>query len=181
MKKLKDAVIIPRKLLGELLLSGEDKNEIIWHLLRYGLELEGTNPDYIRYEAIIDRANAELEQKENNRLTEEEYERIISHLNKKTGKRFHATSGENKRWMNRPIAEGYTVEDELKVIDIMCDKWLADKKMHRYLRPETLFGNKFASYLNAETGNRGEDSFETDSFFDAALTRAYGNSGEGMR
>lgn len=51
--------------------------------------------------------------------------------------------------MNHPINEGYTVEDMIKVIDIMCDKWLPEAKMHQYLRPETLFGNKFAGYLNS--------------------------------
>ena len=30
----------------------------------------------------------------------------------------------------------------------MSVKWLKDEKMNRYLRPETLFGTKFESYLN---------------------------------
>lgn len=176
MKKLKDAVIIPRKLLGEILLTGEDGNDILWHLIRYGLELEDSEPKYIRYEDILDRANTELEvgTKEKSRLTDEEYEAVIAHLNKRTGKRFRSSSSENRRWMDRPIMAGYTVEDEIRVIDIMCEKWKGDRRMHQYLRPETLFGNKFAGYLNAESGSHLESSFDTDSFFDAALERAYG-------
>lgn len=79
--------------------------------------------------------------------------------------------------MNHPINEAYTVDDMIKVIDIMCDKWLPDAKMHQYLRPETLFGNKFAGYLNsAAVDKKAEEntSFSTDDFFDAALERAYG-------
>lgn len=180
MKKLKDAVIIPRKLLGEVLLTGEDENEIIRHLLRYGLELEASDPRYIRYEDILDRANTELEaeSKGKNRLTDEEYEIIISHLNKRTGKRFRSSSSENRRWMDHPISAGYTVEDEIRVIDIMCDKWNGDSRMHQYLRPETLFGNKFAGYLNAESGSHTESSFDTESFFGAAFERAYGGMHE---
>lgn len=178
MKKLKDAVIVPRQLLGEILLNGEDENTLILHLLRYGLELEESDPKYIRYENILDRANTEVESKEKYRLSDEEYERIISHLNRKTGKRFRSSSSENRRWMNRPIAAGFTIEDEIKVIDIMCDKWNGDSRMHQYLRPETLFGNKFAGYLNADSGGHIESSFDTESFFGAAFERAYGGTDE---
>lgn len=176
MKKLKDAVIIPRKLLGEILISNEDKDKLIWHLLRYGLDLEEANPDYYRYEYSLDRANCEASQRE--LLSEEEYERIIAHLNRKTGKHLLPTSKENRKWMNRPIAAGFTVEDEIKVIDIMCERWLSDKKMHQYLRPETLFGSKFEGYLNADSDNKRESSFEIDSFFEAALERAYEGKNE---
>lgn len=42
----------------------------------------------------------------------------------------------------------YATPDEIKqVIDCKCEEWLGDKKMVAYLRPSTLFGNKFKSYL----------------------------------
>ena len=47
------------------------------------------------------------------------------------------------------MAEGYTVEDFVAVIDKKCAEWLHDPKMRAYLRPETLFGSKFEGYLNA--------------------------------
>ena len=52
------------------------------------------------------------------------------------------------------LAEGYTQEDFRAVIDRKCADWLADARMVEYLRPETLFGTKFESYLNAG-GNYG--------------------------
>ena len=30
----------------------------------------------------------------------------------------------------------------------MCEKWKSNEKMKQYLRPQTLFGTKFESYLN---------------------------------
>lgn len=34
------------------------------------------------------------------------------------------------------------------VIDKKCREWLKNDEMNCYLRPETLFGSKFESYLN---------------------------------
>ena len=44
--------------------------------------------------------------------------------------------------------EGFTEDDLLKVIDIKSKTWLHDPEMNKYLRPQTLFGNKFEGYLN---------------------------------
>ena len=170
--KIKDAVIVPRKLLGDIALteSEENRNAIMWHLLRYGLDLEPSDDKYTKYEDALNRANTDINTRP--RLTDEEYERIIAHLNERAGKKFRSTTTENRRWMDRPIIAGYTVDDMLRVIDIMCDRWLGDKRMHQYLRPETLFGSKFAGYLNSGSADTG--SFETSDFFGAALARSYG-------
>ncbi|MGN1410255.1 MAG: conserved phage C-terminal domain-containing protein [Eubacteriales bacterium] len=179
MKKMKDAVIFPRKLLDEILLTSPgERDEVLWHTLKYGLDLEEADNRYTKFEEAIVRANTDYSSKSSKpKLTDEEYERIISHLNERTGKRFRSTASDNRKWMNRPINAGYTVDDMIKVIDIMCDKWLPDSRMHQYLRPETLFGSKFAGYLNAAVHDQKKDdntSFSTDEFFTAALERAYG-------
>ena len=44
--------------------------------------------------------------------------------------------------------EGFKLEDFKKVIDKMTMEWKDNNKMKVYLRPETLFGTKFESYLN---------------------------------
>ena len=36
----------------------------------------------------------------------------------------------------------------MKVIDVKTAEWLNDSDMSKYLRPTTLFGAKFESYLN---------------------------------
>lgn len=46
------------------------------------------------------------------------------------------------------ISEGFSYEDFVQVIDTKTNEWLNNKEMQKYLRPETLFGNKFESYLN---------------------------------
>jgi uncharacterized phage protein (TIGR02220 family) len=45
------------------------------------------------------------------------------------------------------IQKGYSFEDFKAVIDYKILKW-KDTDYKRYLRPETLFGNKFEIYLN---------------------------------
>lgn len=44
--------------------------------------------------------------------------------------------------------EGFGVDDFKKVITTKFKEWGSDQKMKQYLRPETLFGTKFESYLN---------------------------------
>lgn len=96
--------------------------------------------------------------KEKDKEREKEiYKEIISYLNEKTGKSFRANADKTVSHIHARLAEGYTVDQFRTVIDNKCADWLHDKKMQEYLRPETLFGSKFESYLNAG-GNHGEDS-----------------------
>ena len=58
----------------------------------------------------------------------------------------------------------------------MSALWGNNDKMERYLRPETLFGNKFASYLNVKVNkksNSESSSFDTDDFFKVAVNAVY--------
>ena len=74
---------------------------------------------------------------------------IVEYLNQKAGKKFKSTSKDTRQHINARLAEGYTVADFQAVIDKRCAAWLGDPKMEEYLRPATLFGPKFESYLNA--------------------------------
>jgi len=74
--------------------------------------------------------------------------KIIEYLNQKTGKNFKDTTTKTKAFIKARISEGYTLDDFKTVIDKKTAKWLNDPKMSDYLRPETLFGTKFESYLN---------------------------------
>ena len=79
------------------------------------------------------------------------YEEIVQYLNQKTGKNFKHTSKVTQRHIRARLAEGFTISDFKQVIDKKCSDWLRDQKMKEYLRPETLFGTKFESYLNSKT------------------------------
>ena len=74
---------------------------------------------------------------------------IIGHLNEQTGANYRSESKATQTKIHARMAEGYTVEDFVAVIDKKCAEWLHDPKMRAYLRPETLFGSKFEGYLNA--------------------------------
>ena len=88
------------------------------------------------------------------------YERIINYLNEKTGKHFKV-GNEVKVKIDARINAGATEQDFYTVIDNKCAQWLNDQKMNEYLRPITLFGNKFDSYLNAMPEKRIEDKLPT--------------------
>ena len=81
------------------------------------------------------------------------YREIVDYLNQKTGKSFKHSAAGNKKVIKARWNEGYKLDHFRRVIDQKCQDWLNDEKMSQYLRPETLFGNKFDQYLNQRKGN----------------------------
>ena len=79
------------------------------------------------------------------------YEEIVQYLNQKTGKNFKSTSKATQRHIKARFTDGFVLDDFKQVIDKKCSDWLRDQKMKEYLRPETLFGAKFESYLNSKS------------------------------
>jgi len=83
------------------------------------------------------------------------YSSVIDYLNKKTertGKeKYSSTSTKTQKLIKARLREKYELEDFKIVIDKKCKEWLGTD-MEKYLRPETLFGNKFESYLKQKTG-----------------------------
>lgn len=76
------------------------------------------------------------------------YKLIIDNLNQMAGTNYKHTSKATQRHIKARLNEGFTIEDFMIVIQKKCMDWLKDNKMKQYLRPETLFGTKFESYLN---------------------------------
>lgn len=81
------------------------------------------------------------------------YENIIARLNQKSGMKYRASSKATQGHINARLAEGYTIEEFFSVIDKKCAEWKGTD-MEKYLRPETLFGNKFENYLNAPASRK---------------------------
>lgn len=94
----------------------------------------------------LDKTKAKAKEKEK----EKEKEYIVEYLNNKTSKKFKASSTKTKSLIDARLKDGFTKDDFVRVIDIKCSQWLNDEKMKEYLRPETLFGTKFESYLNSD-------------------------------
>ena len=81
------------------------------------------------------------------------YEEIISYLNQKLGTKYSHTSRDTKKHIQARSREGFTLDDFKHVIDVKVSEWGNDSKMSSYLRPKTLFGTKFESYLNQKLPN----------------------------
>jgi uncharacterized phage protein (TIGR02220 family) len=90
------------------------------------------------------------------------YQEIISYLNNKTNKNFKHTSKETQKLIKARINQGFTIADFQAVIDRKSEKWLTDPKMVDYLRPQTLFGTKFESYLNETDARPSVKTLEGD-------------------
>lgn len=76
------------------------------------------------------------------------YEEIIDYLNLKIDAHYKSTTQKTRDSIKARFNEGFTLEDFKTVIDKMTMEWKDSNKMKVYLRPETLFGTKFESYLN---------------------------------
>jgi len=72
---------------------------------------------------------------------------IVEYLNVRAGKSFKAKSQSTVRAIRARLNEGFAIEDFKRVIDNKVAEWKGTQ-MEQYLRPITLFGNKFESYLN---------------------------------
>ena len=90
---------------------------------------------------------------------------IIDYLNRKTGKHFRKSIANTTRAINARIKEGFTVDDFKSVINKKVIEWGKDERMKQYLRPQTLFGTKFESYLNQDLV---EHKTQTDKAIDVA-------------
>lgn len=78
------------------------------------------------------------------------YKEVIDYLNQKAGTAFKDQSKDTRRHIKARIDEGFTLDDFKRVIDGRVAEWKADPRMCQYIRPQTLFGTKFESYLNAK-------------------------------
>lgn len=96
------------------------------------------------------------------------YSAVTDHLNEVTGQKYKATSKTTKEKINARLAEGFTLEDFITVIDKKTAEWGNDPKMSAYLRPMTLFGTKFESYLNQPSIKGTKTSGQLEEFYDMA-------------
>lgn len=74
--------------------------------------------------------------------------KIVNFLNETTGKNYKNGSKATARHINARMKEGFSFDDFKMVITHQTKEW-QNTDMAKYLRPETLFGPKFESYLQA--------------------------------
>ena len=91
------------------------------------------------------------------------YREIVEYLNKKTNSQYRPTSKKTQALIKARYNDGFNVDDFKIVIDNKTAEWYNDIKMSKFLRPETLFGTKFESYLNQKViNNRTEYNANAD-------------------
>ena len=76
------------------------------------------------------------------------YAEIITYFNEVAGTHYLLRGKEIKRFIKARWNDGFRLEDFKTVLDKKAGQWKNDAKMSKYLRFETLFSNKFESYLN---------------------------------
>jgi uncharacterized phage protein (TIGR02220 family) len=139
-------------------------------MIEQKVNAKGNTLTLVNFESYQTNGNAEVNAEETLRGTKQSngnkrkidkgvsdsvFEQVAGFLNETTGKNFRATGSALVRGVSARLKEGFTLQDFLKVIEFKQNQWGADAKMSGYLRPETLFGSKFESYLNEAGGTAG--------------------------
>ena len=134
------------------------------------LEAEGKeecNGDVTRYSNVtegvtVTQCNADRIDKnriDKNRIDNIKY--IVEYLNSTIGSNYKHTTKTTKESINARLNEGFTIEDFKTVIDNQYTKWKGTE-WEQYLRPQTLFGTKFESYLNAPVTTKKDSNANID-------------------
>ncbi len=100
---------------------------------------------------------APLEEDKEKEIDIDNYIYIVDYLNQKVGTKYKHTSKKTQTCIHARMAEGYSVDDFITVIDKKCLDWL-NTDYEQYLRPETLFGTNFKSYLNAKVIKKAQQT-----------------------
>lgn len=75
--------------------------------------------------------------------------KVIEYLNKKANTSYKPEYKPTLKLIQHRLSEGFTVQDFIKVIDNKYNTWTGTE-FQQYLRPSTLFGEKFEIYLNEQ-------------------------------
>ena len=98
-----------------------------------------------------DNVNVNVNVKDKNNIlsckSEYQYKEVIEYLNTKAGTAFKDQSKDTRKHIKARFDDGFSLDDFKTVIDKKVAEWRGTD-MEKYLRPQTLFGTKFESYLN---------------------------------
>ena len=80
---------------------------------------------------------------------------IIAYLNEKAGTNYKPTTKKTISLIKARFNEGFNIDDFKTVIDKKISSWTGTE-WEKFIRPETLFGTKFESYLNEKIIKKGD-------------------------
>lgn len=89
----------------------------------------------------------------NNTVTNTFIKYVVDYLNDKADTKYKCNGQNTIKHIKARINDGFKLDDFKTVIDKKVAEWKGSE-MEKYLRPETLFGTKFESYLNAKVINQ---------------------------
>lgn len=100
----------------------------------------------------------DIKEKEINKEKEKiPYKEIIDCLNKFAKTNYRHTSQVTKDKIKSRWNDGFRLNDFETVIKNKCSEWMGTD-MEKYLRPKTLFGNNFESYLNQKVSKENSNT-----------------------
>ena len=165
-----------------------------YRIISFGMELWSELVPSIRLELVkgnlsinvktaskktLSKTKAEKVQKEKKQVEEVDmnmvYESIISYLNQKAKTGYQSTTNSYRTYINARIKAGAKLEDFYTVIDNKCADWMGTD-FEKFLRPETLFGNKFDTYLNQIISKKTNQEIAYDKVSEATKL-GWGNQG----
>ena len=126
---------------GQIAQQGSNMTSLIT-ILNYD-EFQNSDPDDHTREKLHQNNTKKLSKKKKTSTHDDSTTEVLAYLNEKTGRNYKTSHGLTSRFQ-----EGYSVADCKAVIDKKVADWARSEKMSAYLRPQTLFSNKFDSYLN---------------------------------
>lgn len=151
----------------------EDEGDVLQNMKEGTSENEGDVLQYVKEgtSQIEDKLKQYNYNKKNkNNITI--YKKVVDYLNKKANTNYKYTTKKTKQLIKARINEGFVLEDFYKVIDKKCDDWI-DTEYEKFIRPQTLFGNKFESYLNQKSRRWSKNYEKAEQYIDKQL-KEYG-------
>jgi uncharacterized phage protein (TIGR02220 family) len=153
-----------------------NKNEIVLEATVLDNKNSETNiKEKVVTEPINDKPKVSRKKSDVSFYPNEVYEEIIDFLNQSSGKNYKHNSAINRKFITSRLNDGFTIDDFKKVIAVKSTNWLGSK-MEQFLRPETLFSNKFESYLNENIVYNAPNSNLKNTYDQVNLATEYFNS-----
>ncbi len=125
--------------------AGKKGAAVLWQCHNSAITLPMAQDDKVKESKVKESKRKESKVKENDNIP---YKEIIEDLNSVLGTVYKDTTETTRERIRARWKEGHTLEAFKKVHRNKHAEWGDDDKMCKFLRPETLYGTKFESYLN---------------------------------
>jgi len=90
------------------------------------------------------------------------YAEIIRDLNEVAEKAFMSSSNKTRELIRARWNEGFRLKDFIHVHKVKTEEWKNNVEMNKFLRPETLYSNKFHGYVNEKLKDEIKKSAEQE-------------------